>query len=138
MKTFKHWCHYLKDSTHTVEVLTDHKNLQRFMKVKQLNKRQAQWAMQLTAFDFIISHKLRKINSADASSKHLNYEDVIQVSETMKQLLLTLQRKLVTLRFVLSSQYVRWVLSEVHWADEIRDLKFKNEFSESLNKALTQ
>ena len=56
----------------------------------------------------------------------------------MKQLLLTLQRKLVTLRFVLSSQYVRQVFSEVHWTDEIRDLKSENELSESLNKVLTQ
>ena len=45
VKTFKHWCHYLKGSMHTVEVLTDHNNLQRFIKVKQLNKKQAQWAM---------------------------------------------------------------------------------------------
>ena len=94
--------------------------------------------MQLTAFNFIIFHKLRKINSADALLRHLNYEDVIQVSEIMKQLLLTLQRKLVTLRSVLSSQYVRWVLSEVHWTDEIKDLKSENELSESLDKVLTQ
>ena len=108
------------------------------MKVKQLNERQAQWAMQLTVFDFVIFYRLRKINLTDASSKHSDYEDVIQVSEIMKQLLLTLQRKLVTLRSVLSSQYVRWVLSEVHWTDEIRDLKSENELSESLDKVLTQ
>ena len=59
--------------------------------------------MQLTVFNFIIFYKLRKINSADALLRYLNYEDVIQVSETIKQLLLTLQRKLVTLRSVLSS-----------------------------------
>ena len=94
--------------------------------------------MQLTAFDFIISHRLRKTNSADALSRCSDYKDVIQVSETIKQLLLTLQRKLVTLRSVLSSQYVRWVLSEVHWTDEIRDLKSENELSESLDKVLTQ
>ena len=94
--------------------------------------------MQLTVFNFIIFYRLRKINLTDASLRHSEYKDVIKVSKTMKQLLLTLQRKLITLRSVLSSQYVRWVLSEVHWADEIRDLKFKNEFSESLNKALTQ
>ena len=138
MKTFKHWCHHLKDSTHTVEILTDHNNLWEFMKVKQLNERQAQWAMQLTVFNFIIFYKLRKINSADALLRHLDYKDVIQVSETMKQLFLTLQRKLITLRSVLSSQYVRWVLSEVHWTDKIKDLKSKNELLKSLDKVLTQ
>ena len=60
------------------------------------------------------------------------------MSETIKQLLLTLQRKLITLRSVLSSQYVRWVLSEMHWADEIRDFKSENEPSESLNKVTAQ
>ena len=60
------------------------------------------------------------------------------MSETIKQLLLTLQRKLVTLRSVLSSQYVKQVLSEVHWTDEIKDLKSENELSESLDKVLTQ
>ena len=37
MKVFKHWRHYLESSAHPVEVLTDHNNLQGFMKVKALN-----------------------------------------------------------------------------------------------------
>ena len=94
--------------------------------------------MQLTAFNFIISYRLRKINLINASLRHSDYKDVIQVSETMKQLLLTLQRKLVTLRSVLSSQYVKQVLLRVHWTDEIRDFKSENELSESLDKALIQ
>ena len=87
---------------------------------------------------FIIFHRLRKINLTDALLKHSDYEDVIQVSETIKQLLLILQRKLVTLRSVLSSQYVKWVLLKVHWTDEIRDLKSENELSKSLNKVSAQ
>ncbi len=30
---FKHWWHYVKDSYHTVEVLTDHNNLKNFMNI---------------------------------------------------------------------------------------------------------
>ncbi len=37
---FKHWWHYVKDSYHTVEVLTDHNNLKNFMNVWELNERQ--------------------------------------------------------------------------------------------------
>ena len=37
---FKHWHHYLKDSYQIIEILTDHNNLQGFMKVKELNRRQ--------------------------------------------------------------------------------------------------
>ena len=36
---FKHWCHYLKGSYQIIEILTDHNNLQEFMKVKELNER---------------------------------------------------------------------------------------------------
>ena len=94
--------------------------------------------MQLTVFNFIIFYKLRKINSADTLLRHSDYEDVIKVSKTIKQLFLTLQRKLVTLRSVLSSQYVKYVLLEMHWTDKIRDLKSENKFLKSLNKVLTQ
>ncbi len=36
---FKHWWHYVKDSYHTVKVLTDHNNLKSFMNVRKLNER---------------------------------------------------------------------------------------------------
>ena len=38
---FKHWHHYFKDSYQIIEILTDHNNLQEFIKVKELNERQA-------------------------------------------------------------------------------------------------
>ncbi len=34
---FKHWWYYVKDSYHTVKVLTDHNNLKNFMNVWKLN-----------------------------------------------------------------------------------------------------
>ena len=37
---FKHWRHYVKNSYHTVEVLTDHNNLKSFINIWKLNKRQ--------------------------------------------------------------------------------------------------
>jgi len=42
VKTFKQWCHYLKRSSHSIEILTDHNNLCEFMNVKMLNERQTQ------------------------------------------------------------------------------------------------
>ena len=87
---FKHWQYYLKGSYHLIEVLTDHNNLQGFMKVKELNGRQAQWAMKLTAFDFIISHMAGKTNPADAPLRCPDYKDVKQVSKTIWILLPTL------------------------------------------------
>ena len=36
---FKYWYHYLEDSYQIIEILTDHNNLQEFIKVKELNRR---------------------------------------------------------------------------------------------------
>ena len=38
------------------EIWTDHKNLEYFMKVQKLNQRQAQWALYLSRFDFMLKH----------------------------------------------------------------------------------
>ncbi len=49
---FKHWQHYVKNSYHTVEVLTDHNNLKNFMNVQKLNERQVRWVMKLLICNF--------------------------------------------------------------------------------------
>ena len=56
MKTFKHWWHYLKNSHYLIKILMNHNNLQEFMNVKSLNRRQIHWVMRLTTYDFIITH----------------------------------------------------------------------------------
>ena len=70
---FKQWRHYLKNNAHLIEVLTDYNNLQDFMNIKSLNKRQIKWAMKFAVYDFMIFHCLKKSNSADASSKQPDY-----------------------------------------------------------------
>ncbi len=52
---FKHWRHYVKDSYHTVEVLTDHNNLKSFMNIQELNERQVKWVMRLLICNFEIA-----------------------------------------------------------------------------------
>ena len=39
--SFKHWRQYLEGSVHTTEVLSDHANLQLFMRQPRINGRQA-------------------------------------------------------------------------------------------------
>ncbi len=56
MKAFKHWWHYLESSHYLIKVFMNHNNLQEFMNVKSLNRRQAHWVMRLAAYDFIITH----------------------------------------------------------------------------------
>lgn len=67
--SFKHWRHYLEGSMHPIEVLSDHSNLQAFMRQRKLNGRQARWCLFLTPFDFVIKHRPGKMNPADGLSR---------------------------------------------------------------------
>jgi len=95
VETFKQWHHYLKRSTHSVKVLTDHNNLHEFMNIKMLNEQQTQWAVRLAVFDFVIKHRLSKTNLTDVLSRCSDYVEII--SESIDRLLLTLQRKLAAM-----------------------------------------
>ena len=66
----------------------NHNNLCEFINVKMLNLKQTKWAVKLAAFDFIILHKSGKINSADASLRHLDYIKII--NKSIDRFLLTL------------------------------------------------
>ena len=88
---FKQWRHYLEGSWHPVEVLTDHNNLKSFMNIKQLNGRQARWAMKLSGFDFVVQHRAGKHNPADAPSRRPDYKDE---NHSLNLLLPTLKQKL--------------------------------------------
>ena len=48
----------------------DHKNLEYFIKVQKLNRRQARWVLYLSQFDFTLKHVLgSKIGKADGLSR---------------------------------------------------------------------
>ena len=89
---FKHWWHYVKDSYHTVEVLTDHNNLKNFMNVQKLNERQVKWVMRLLICNFEIAHRSEKTNSINVLSRWFDYKSE---NISANHLLLTLQRKLI-------------------------------------------
>ena len=91
VQAFKAWRHYLKNSSKTIEVWSDHNNLREFMKQKKLNFRQARWALTLAAYDFEIFHRFDKTNSTDEPSRRFDYEEI---SSLNTRLLLTLQNKL--------------------------------------------
>jgi RNase H-like domain found in reverse transcriptase len=48
------WRHYLEGSLHTIEILTDHQNLQYFRSAQKLNRRQARWSIFLSQFNFTL------------------------------------------------------------------------------------
>jgi len=73
VECFKHWRHYLKGSQHTIEVWSDHQNLQGFMKQPKVNGRQARWLVYLTPYDFIIYHRPGILNPANGPSRRPDY-----------------------------------------------------------------
>jgi len=53
----------------------DHKNLEYFMKVQKLNRRQARWALYLSQFDFILKHVVgSKMGKADRLSRRVDWK----------------------------------------------------------------
>ena len=73
VECFKHWRHYLEGSSHTIEVWSDHMNLQGFMKQPRINGRQARWLVYLTPYDFLIYHRPGLLNPADGPSRRPDY-----------------------------------------------------------------
>jgi len=63
----------LKRMTTKFEIWTDYKNLEYFMKVQKLNKRQVTWALYLSIFDFTLKYILgSKIEKTDSLSRRLD------------------------------------------------------------------
>ena len=69
------WRHLLKGAQFKFEIWTDHKNLEYFMKVQKLNRRQARWALYLSQFDFTLKHVAgAKMGKADGLSRRLDWK----------------------------------------------------------------
>ncbi|KAH9244486.1 hypothetical protein BASA81_018106 [Batrachochytrium salamandrivorans] len=58
-----------------VTVLCDHKNLEYFMTTKKLTRRQARWSLELSEYDFSLTHRPGKLNGrADSLSRREDYK----------------------------------------------------------------
>jgi len=70
IRRLENWRHLLEGACFKFEIWTDHKNLEYFMKVQKLNRKQAQWALYLSRFDFTLKHVLgTKMVKADGLSR---------------------------------------------------------------------
>ena len=67
------WRYLLEGMQFKFKIWMDHKNLEYFMKVQKLNRRQARWALYLSRFDFILKHVVgTKIEKADRLSRRVD------------------------------------------------------------------
>lgn len=75
MRALAEWRHYLLGARETFEIWTDHKNIEYFRSARHLNRRQARWALDLSEYDFILSHKPgRDHRRPDALSRRPDYD----------------------------------------------------------------
>ena len=69
IRALQAWRQYLEGLPSQFEIQSDHKNLEYWRMAQNLTRRQARWALYLSRFDFIISHKPGTSNGrADALS----------------------------------------------------------------------
>ena len=71
VKAFKTWRYCLEGCKHEVLVLTNHKNLRRFIDTKRLSSKQVRWVQKLSSYYFWIDDCQGKANGvADALSQY--------------------------------------------------------------------
>jgi len=69
------WRHFLEGAMMKFEIWTDHKNLEYFMKVQKLNRRQARWVLYLSRFNFTLKHiPGSKMGKVDSLSRRPDWE----------------------------------------------------------------
>ena len=66
--------HYLEGRSDTTEIWSDHANLVYFWTKQKLSRQQAQWALFLSRFQFIIIHKPGMQNKSDALSRRPDHK----------------------------------------------------------------
>jgi len=73
------WRHYLEGAKLEFEIWTDHKNPQYFMTSQKLNRRQAQWALYLSRFNFTLKHVPGKsMGKADGLSRRPDWQEGVE------------------------------------------------------------
>ena len=71
---FKIWRHYLESPHHSIDVVTDHKNLEYFSTTKTLTRRQARWSEYLSAFNMTIRFRPGKLGEKpDSLTRRADY-----------------------------------------------------------------
>ena len=92
---FKQWRHYLKETKKQVLVLTNHRNLNRFMFTTKLSSRQVRWAQELSRYNFVIDYRFDNKNSANDLFRRFDHMTIIEKEiENNRQILTRLRQSL--------------------------------------------
>ena len=75
IRGLENWRHLLEGAKYKFEVWTNHKNIEYFIKVQKLNRRQACQALYLSKFNFILKHVLEtKVGKADGLTRQSDWK----------------------------------------------------------------
>jgi hypothetical protein len=67
IRALEDWRHYLEGIS--FEIITDHKNIEWWASMRDLNRRQARWTLYLSRFSFKITYRKGELMQADALSR---------------------------------------------------------------------
>jgi len=82
------WKHLLEGAQNKFEIWSDHKNSEYFMSSQKLDHRQAQWALYLSRFDFMLKHVLgSSMGKANSLSKQPNWQKKVEKDNKNRTLL---------------------------------------------------
>ena len=92
---FKQWRHYFEETEEQMLVLTNHRNLNRFMFTTKLSLRQVRWAQKLSRYNFVIDYRFDNKNSANDLFRRFDYMTIIEKKiESNRQILTRLRQSL--------------------------------------------
>jgi len=115
------WKHFLEGATMKFEIWTDHKNLEYFMKVQKLNRRQARWALYLSRFNFTLKHiPGSKMGKVDSLSRRPDWE--VGVEKNNKDKMLVKPEWLEARRM----EKVEVIVEEIDLLQKVRESKVKD------------
>ena len=115
------WRYLLKGAQNKFEIWSNHKNLEYFMSNQKLNHRQAQQALYLSRFDFMLKHVLgSSMGKADSLSRQPDQQKGVEKDNKNRTLL---KRKWLEVRAI---QMTEVVIEGVDLLEKIRKSKAKD------------
>ncbi|CCO36554.1 hypothetical protein RSOLAG1IB_12223 [Rhizoctonia solani AG-1 IB] len=84
IRSLEHWRIYLKGTTESITIFTDHRNLEYWKESRTFNQRHAQWHLLLANFNFQIVYRPGKqLGKPDALSQRSDHADIPPDNQSM-------------------------------------------------------
>ena len=94
---FKQWRHYFEKARKQILILTNHRNLNRFMSTTKLSFRQIRWIQKLSRYNFVIDYRSDNKNFANDLFRRSDHMTIIEKKiENNRQMLIRLREFLQT------------------------------------------